>query len=127
MGRYAIKTPTHHTTWDKMLEVWTAADATEVFESAWNFDHFYPIRGDTNGPCLEAWVTLSALAQATTPDPAGDDGVRDALSASGGDCLDGLIAGHRLQRPSRARAWGQAGTRSKPMPTGWTWGRSTSG
>jgi F420-dependent oxidoreductase-like protein len=48
-----------------MLEVWTAADATEVFESAWNFDHFYPLRGDTNGPCLEAWVTLSALAQAT--------------------------------------------------------------
>jgi len=65
LGRYAIKTPTHHTTWDKMLEVWTAADATEVFESAWNFDHFYPLRGDTNGPCLEAWVTLSALAQAT--------------------------------------------------------------
>ena len=65
MGRYAIKTPTHHTTWDEMLEVWTAADAAEVFESAWNFDHFYPIRGDTNGPCLEAWVTLSALAQAT--------------------------------------------------------------
>ena len=65
MGRYAIKTPTHHTTWDQMLEVWTAADATEVFESAWNFDHFYPLRGDTNGPCLEAWVTLSALAQAT--------------------------------------------------------------
>ncbi len=65
MGRYAIKTPTHHTTWDQMLEVWTAADATAVFESAWNFDHFYPLRGDTNGPCLEAWVTLSALAQAT--------------------------------------------------------------
>ena len=54
MGRYAIKTPTHHTTWDKMLDVWKAADATEVFESAWNFDHFYPLRGDTNGPCLEA-------------------------------------------------------------------------
>jgi F420-dependent oxidoreductase-like protein len=65
LGRYAIKTPTHHTTWDKMLEVWKAADGTDVFESAWNFDHFYPIRGDSNGPCLEAWVTLSALAQAT--------------------------------------------------------------
>jgi len=49
-----------------MLDMWKAADATEVFESAWNFDHFYPIRGDTNGPCLEAWVTLSALAQATS-------------------------------------------------------------
>lgn len=65
MPRYAIKTPTHHTTWERMLELWQAADARPVFESAWNFDHFYPIRGDATGPCLEAWVTLSALAQAT--------------------------------------------------------------
>lgn len=66
MGRFAVKTPTHHTTWDQMLGVWQAADAIELFESAWNFDHFYPIRGDADGPCLEAWVTLAALAQATT-------------------------------------------------------------
>ena len=65
MARFAVKTPTHHTTWDRMLEVWQAADSIDLFESAWNFDHFYPIRGDTDGPCLEAWVTLSALAQAT--------------------------------------------------------------
>jgi F420-dependent oxidoreductase-like protein len=65
MARFAIKTPTHHTTWEAMLEVWKAADEIDVFESAWNFDHFYPLRGDTTGPCLEAWVTLSALAQAT--------------------------------------------------------------
>ena len=65
MARYAVKTPTHHTTWDQMLEVWQAADEIDLYESAWNFDHFYPIRGDTDGPCLEAWVTASALAQAT--------------------------------------------------------------
>lgn len=65
MARLAIKTPTHHTTWDRMLEVWRTADEIDLYESAWNFDHFYPIRGDTDGPCLEAWVTLSALAQAT--------------------------------------------------------------
>lgn len=65
MARFAVKTPTHHTTWNRMLEVWQAADSIDLFESAWNFDHFYPIRGDTDGPCLEAWVTLSALAQAT--------------------------------------------------------------
>jgi F420-dependent oxidoreductase-like protein len=65
MARFAVKTPTHHTTWDRMLDVWQAADEIDLFESAWNFDHFYPIRGDTDGPCLEAWVTLSALAQAT--------------------------------------------------------------
>jgi F420-dependent oxidoreductase-like protein len=65
VGRYAIKTATHHTTWEHMLEVWQAADRLPVFESAWNFDHFYPIRGDSDGPCLEAWVTLTGLAQAT--------------------------------------------------------------
>jgi F420-dependent oxidoreductase-like protein len=48
-----------------MLEVWKTADQIEVFESAWNFDHFYPIHGDPNGPCLEAWVTLTALATHT--------------------------------------------------------------
>ena len=65
MARFAVKTPTHHTTWDRILEIWRAADEIDVYESAWNFDHFYPLRGDTDGPCLEAWVTLSALAQAT--------------------------------------------------------------
>ena len=40
-------------------------------------------------------------------DPTGDDGVRDALSAPGGDCLDGLISGHRLQGASRAGLGGR--------------------
>lgn len=66
MPRFAIKTPPQHTTWEAMLEVWRAADQIDVFESAWNFDHFYPIHGDPTGPCMEAWVTLTALAQATS-------------------------------------------------------------
>ena len=64
--RYGIKTVTEHTSWGDMLDVWRAADEIELFETAWNFDHFYPIIGDGDGPCLEAWVTLSALAQATS-------------------------------------------------------------
>jgi F420-dependent oxidoreductase-like protein len=48
-----------------MLEVWRAADAIELFESGWTFDHFYPIFSDSTGPCLEGWITLTALAQAT--------------------------------------------------------------
>jgi F420-dependent oxidoreductase-like protein len=63
--RFAFKTAPQHTTWDAMLAVWRAADDIEVFESGWNFDHFYPIFSDTTGPCLEGWVTLTALAQAT--------------------------------------------------------------
>ena len=48
-----------------MLDVWRAADDIDVFESAWNFDHFYPIFSDSDGPCLEAWTMLAAMAQAT--------------------------------------------------------------
>ena len=64
--RFGIKTVPEHTSWGDMLDVWRAADEIELFETAWNFDHFYPIMGDGDGPCLEAWVTLSALAQATS-------------------------------------------------------------
>jgi F420-dependent oxidoreductase-like protein len=63
--RFAIKTAPQDTTWDAMLDVWRAADDIELFESGWTFDHFYPIFGDSAGPCLEGWVTLTALAQAT--------------------------------------------------------------
>lgn len=64
--RFAIKTSPQDTTWTDMLAVWQAADAFDVFESAWTFDHFYPIFADSTGPCLEGWITLTALAQATT-------------------------------------------------------------
>jgi F420-dependent oxidoreductase-like protein len=64
--RFAFKTSPQHTTWADMLAVWTEADQIDIFESGWTFDHFYPIVGDTHGPCLEGWVTLTALAQATS-------------------------------------------------------------
>jgi F420-dependent oxidoreductase-like protein len=63
--RFAIKTSPQHTTFEDMLEVWRAADDLALFESAWTFDHFYPIFSDSTGPCLEGWVTTTALAQAT--------------------------------------------------------------
>ena len=64
--RFAFKTSPQNTTWQDMLEVWTAADDIELFESGWTFDHFYPIFSDSTGPCLEGWVILTALAQATS-------------------------------------------------------------
>ena len=101
MARFAIKTPTHHTTWEKLLEVWRAADAHPTFESAWNFDHFYPIHGDTDGPCLEGWVTLSALAQATERIRVGTmvTGIHfrhPAVTASMASSLD-IVSGGRLE------------------------------
>src|ERR1700689_3024699 len=63
--RFAFKTAPQHTTWPDMLAVWKEADDIEIFESGWTFDHFYPIFSDPTGPCLEGWMTLTALAQAT--------------------------------------------------------------
>src|SRR5215468_439464 len=62
--RFAFKTAPQRTTWADMLAVWREGDQIETYESGWTFDHFYPIFGDTDGPCLEGWVTLTALAQA---------------------------------------------------------------
>jgi F420-dependent oxidoreductase-like protein len=64
--RFAIKTAPQNTTYEAMLAVWQAADAIDLYESAWTFDHFEPIFSDRTGPCLEGWITLAALAQATT-------------------------------------------------------------
>src|SRR5439155_583857 len=64
--RFGIKTAPQNTTYADMLAVWQAADDIELFESAWTFDHFYPIFSDSTGPCLEGWTTLTALAQATS-------------------------------------------------------------
>jgi F420-dependent oxidoreductase-like protein len=63
--RFGIKTAQQHTNYADMLAVWRAADAVEVFEHAWLFDHFIPIAGDPDGPCLEGWTLLAALAAQT--------------------------------------------------------------
>ena len=63
--RFAIKTRPEHTTWAEIRDVWVAADDIDLFESAWNWDHFYPLTGDLTGPNLEAWSMLAAMAQAT--------------------------------------------------------------
>jgi F420-dependent oxidoreductase-like protein len=63
--RFAIKTSPQFTTFADMLAVWRAADDIDVFESGWTFDHFEPIFSDRTGPCLEGWITTTALAQAT--------------------------------------------------------------
>src|SRR3712207_9462196 len=64
--RFGIKTAPQNTTYDAMLDVWKEADALPVFEHAWLFDHFAPIHTDLDGPCLEGWTLLAALAAQTT-------------------------------------------------------------
>jgi F420-dependent oxidoreductase-like protein len=63
--RFGIQTGQQGLEWKDMLSLWQKADAWG-YDSLWNFDHFYPIFVDPEGPCFEGWTTLSALAQATT-------------------------------------------------------------
>jgi F420-dependent oxidoreductase-like protein len=63
--RFAIKTRPEHQTWAQMRDVWIAADKIDLFESAWNWDHFYPLTGDLTGSNLEGWTMLAAMAEAT--------------------------------------------------------------
>ncbi|MFI5956312.1 LLM class flavin-dependent oxidoreductase [Cryptosporangium sp. NPDC051539] len=48
-----------------ILRVWEEADALPVIGHAWLFDHFMPIGGPPDGPVLEGWTLLSALAART--------------------------------------------------------------
>jgi F420-dependent oxidoreductase-like protein len=63
--RFAIKTRPEHQTWAQIRDVWVAADEVELFESVWNWDHFYPLTEPYTGPNFEAWTMIAALAQAT--------------------------------------------------------------
>ena len=63
--RFGIQTGQQSVEWAQVLDLWRKADAWG-YDSLWAFDHFYPIFVDPEGPCLEGWTTLSALAQATT-------------------------------------------------------------
>ena len=61
---FGITTPQHHVTYEELRRVWQAAEDLG-YDSAWLFDHFLPITGDVEGPCLEGMVTVAALAVQT--------------------------------------------------------------
>jgi F420-dependent oxidoreductase-like protein len=65
--RYALKTNPQHATWPELLRIWQEADDMGgVFESMWNWDHFYPLTPPYDGTNFESWTMLAALAQATS-------------------------------------------------------------
>jgi F420-dependent oxidoreductase-like protein len=63
--RFGVKAMPQYTTWDDILRVFAEADALPVFHHAWVFDHFMPVNMDAEGPCLEGWTLLAALAART--------------------------------------------------------------
>jgi F420-dependent oxidoreductase-like protein len=63
--KFGIQTTQQDVTYGEVRDIWKVAEELG-FYSAWNFDHFMPIMGaDTDGPCLESWTMLGALAAET--------------------------------------------------------------
>src|SRR2546421_13051813 len=61
---FGIQTGTQHISWGELVDIWQVADGLK-FDTAWTFDHFFPIMSDPKGSQLEGWVTLTALAEKT--------------------------------------------------------------
>lgn len=62
--RWGIQTSPHHVSYGELLQVWQRIDALG-YDSAWLFDHFQPISGDSTGRCFEGWTLLAALLAQT--------------------------------------------------------------
>lgn len=62
--RFGIQTGPQNTTWPELVDIWQLVDGLK-FDTAWTFDHFFPIFTDPKGPQLEGWTTLTALAMKT--------------------------------------------------------------
>ncbi|MCS6927013.1 MAG: TIGR03560 family F420-dependent LLM class oxidoreductase, partial [Candidatus Binatia bacterium] len=62
--RFGVQTPPQHVSYADIAQTWKEADELG-FDSAFVFDHFIPIYSDPNGPCLEGWTLLAALAAQT--------------------------------------------------------------
>ena len=56
-------------TWQELVDFWTDQDNGAAFDSLWLMDHFVSGFGQefgSEGPCMEGWTALAALAQATS-------------------------------------------------------------
>ena len=61
---FGIQTPPQNVTYSAVQQLWLEADELG-YDSAFGFDHFFPIVTDPGGACLEGWTLLAALAAQT--------------------------------------------------------------
>jgi alkanesulfonate monooxygenase SsuD/methylene tetrahydromethanopterin reductase-like flavin-dependent oxidoreductase (luciferase family) len=61
---FGFVTPQHRMSIDDIRRLWDFADSTG-WDSAWVFDHLISLDGPDDGPCLEAWSLLAAMAERT--------------------------------------------------------------
>jgi len=63
--RFGVQTAPQHVTFEALRATWQLIDGSG-YDTAWLFDHFFPILSEPSGPCYEGWTMLSALACETS-------------------------------------------------------------
>src|SRR6266496_3052359 len=63
---FGLKTTPMHVPYADIQRVWLEADEIPEIRDAWLWDHFHPLAGAKDGPVLEGWTLLTALAAQTT-------------------------------------------------------------
>src|SRR5437867_9200158 len=62
--RLGLEVAQHQLDWPELLRRVRFAEESG-FDGVWVFDHFKPLYGDRDGPCMEGWTLLAALGAAT--------------------------------------------------------------
>ncbi len=63
--RFAFTAAQSNCTWSELATLWDLADELDVFDTAWVYDHFYPLRTGPEEPTLEGWTCLAMLLART--------------------------------------------------------------
>ena len=62
--RIGVQVPPQHATYAQMRAAWVKAEELGV-DVLFNWDHFFPLRGDPDGTHFECWTALAAMAEVT--------------------------------------------------------------
>src|SRR3989337_1759458 len=67
--KFGVQATQSGVAWEELLSLWQELDRDSNFDHLWLMDHFVTGFGTafgSEGPCLEGWTALAALAQATS-------------------------------------------------------------
>src|SRR3989449_11659436 len=63
--RIGLDLAQHQLLWPELMERALFAEKAG-FDGIWDFDHFKPLYGNPNGPCMEGWTLLAGLGAQTS-------------------------------------------------------------